>query len=40
MARRRGRCKKFVGYLGKRRIYCGMPLDEQGNCPEHGKNTS
>lgn len=37
---RKGRCRKLLHYIGKRPIYCGMPLDANGNCPEHGSQTS
>ncbi len=39
MAQRRGRCKKVVHLAGKRPIKCGLPLDENGKCPDHGSDT-
>jgi hypothetical protein len=37
MPQRKGRCKVQVGKQGKRPISCGMPLNANGECPEHGK---
>lgn len=39
MPHRKNKCHKPVGTVGKRQIFCGMPLDEKGKCPEHGSNT-
>jgi len=40
MAQRKNRCKKPVTLAGRRTILCGMPLNLDGTCPEHGKQTS
>ena len=39
MPRRKGRCQVSVGKVksGTKDIKCGMPLDADGKCPDHGK---
>lgn len=37
MPQRKGRCQVVVHLAGRRPIKCGMVLDAQGKCPDHGK---
>lgn len=31
------RCKKVVDVKKGKEVFCGMPLDVTGQCPEHGR---
>lgn len=38
MANVKYRCRKFIHMVGNRKIYCGNPLNENKQCPDHGKD--
>lgn len=38
MANIKYRCRHFMHMQGNRKIFCGNPLNEKNQCPDHGKD--